>query len=119
MIQQIIAYVNFYYPSYKDSYTECFIKSCLIYKYLYEKYFAKRIDFELAKYQLTNGLILSTNSRILKNHVIFSYAFSEFYIKYKLGRGCVYLFPSSIKSSVLGFLTGIIYCFFSQRSLAI
>ena len=41
MIQQIVAYVNFCYPSYKDDKDECFIKSCLVYRYLYEKYFKK------------------------------------------------------------------------------
>ena len=41
MIQQIIAYVNFYYPSYKDNHDESFIKSCLVYKYLYNTYFKK------------------------------------------------------------------------------
>lgn len=47
MIQHIIAYVNFYYPGYNDDKNECFIKSCLIYRYLYEKYFRKNIDLEL------------------------------------------------------------------------
>ena len=39
MIQRIIAYVYFNFPSYKDeNYNDCFIKSCLVYKYLYDAY---------------------------------------------------------------------------------
>ena len=118
MIQHIIAYVNFNYPHYNDeNYDKCFIKSCLVYKYLYDKYFNKILDFELIKYQLNNGLIdilFQTKSNVLKNHLIFSYAFSEFYKRYKLGRGCVYLFSTSIKSSTLGFLTGTMYWFFHK-----
>lgn len=44
MIQQIIAYVNFYYPSYKVNHDECFIESCLVYKYLYDTYLKKQIN---------------------------------------------------------------------------
>ena len=71
----------------------------------------------MIKYQLNNGLIdilFQTKSSVLKNHLIFSYAFSKFYRKYELGRGCVYLFPSEIKSKTVGFLTGIIYWFFNK-----
>ena len=85
---------------------------------MYDVYFKKTIDLELVKYQLNNGLIdllFQTNLRVLKNHLIFSCAFSEFYRKYKLERGCVHLFPSKIKSKTLGFLTGIFYCFFNIR----
>lgn len=110
MIQTIITYVNFNFPYYKDeNYNECCIESCLVYKYLYDAYFKKTLDFELIKYQLNNGLInilFQTKSNV--------YAFSEFYRKYKLGRGCVYIFPSKIKTSTLGVLTGIMYWFFNK-----
>ena len=43
-------------------------------------------------YRLNDGLVdllFQTNSSILKNHLIFSYAFCEFCDKYKTGRGRV------------------------------
>lgn len=89
MIQQIIAYVNFYYPNYANDGDECFIKSCLIYRYLYEKYFRSNIDFNSIMYQLDNIKIkIKTKSKILKNHLIFSYAFIKFYNSYRKGPGC-------------------------------
>ena len=43
MIQTIITYVNFNFPFYNDvNYNECFIKSCLVYKYLCDTYFKKK-----------------------------------------------------------------------------
>lgn len=45
MIQQIIAYVNFYYTNYANDGDECFLKYCLVYRYLYEKYFFKKYRF--------------------------------------------------------------------------
>lgn len=43
-------------------------------------------------FRLDDGLVdllLQINSNVLKNHLIFSYAFSEFYDRYKKGRGRV------------------------------
>lgn len=86
--------------------------SCLIYRYLYEKYFRKNIDLQLIKYQLDN-IKIKTRSKILKNHLIFSYAFIRFYKRYRKGPGCTHLF--SFKSSnVIGFLTGTTYWFFKK-----
>ena len=68
-------------------------------------------------YKLNDGifeLFFRSNSNVLKNHLIFHYAFTKFYNNYKLGRGSLYLFDSRIKSSVVGFITGIIYWFFHK-----
>ena len=83
MLNNIIAYVNFHFPNYQtNEYNDCFIKSCLVYRYLHEKYFKKTLDMNLIVYRLNDGLIdllFQTNSNVLKNHLIFSYALSEFY----------------------------------------
>ena len=75
MIQTIITYVNFNFPYYNDeNHNECFIKSCLVYKYLCHKYFKKTIGINLIKYQLNNGLIdllFQSRSNVLKNHLKF------------------------------------------------
>ena len=67
------------------------------------------------KYRLNDGLVdllFQTNSSILKNHLIFSYAFSEFCDKYETGRGRVYVANTRLKrSSIFGLITGIIYWF--------
>ena len=44
-----------------------------------------RLDDELV------DLLFQTNSNVFKNHLIFSYAFSKFYDRYKKGRGRVYV----------------------------
>lgn len=52
----------------------------------------KTLDMNFIMYRLNDGLVdllFQTNSSILKNHLIFSYAFSEFCDKYKTGRGRV------------------------------
>ena len=42
MLNNIIAYVNFYFPNCKtNEYNDCFIKSCLVYRYLHGKYLKK------------------------------------------------------------------------------
>lgn len=90
MLNNIIAYVNFHFPSYQTRVNnDCFIKSCLVYRYLQEKYLKKTLDMNLIIYRLNDGLIdllFETKSNVLKNHLIFSYAFSEFYDRYKTGR---------------------------------
>ena len=45
---------------------------------------------------------------------MFYQAFKSFYKQYKIGRGCVYVFDSPIKSEVLGYLTGICYWIFHK-----
>ena len=52
----------------------------------------KTLDMNFIMYRLNDGLVdllFQTNSSILKNHLTFSYAFSEFCDKYKTGRGRV------------------------------
>ena len=40
MIKSIVTYVNFYFPTYKTQfYSDNFIKACLVYQFLYAKYF--------------------------------------------------------------------------------
>lgn len=69
-------------------------------------------------FRLNDGLVdllFRANSNVLKNHLIFSYAFSEFYDRYKKGPGRVYVANTRLKkSSIIGFFTGIIYWFFHK-----
>ena len=114
MIKSIVAFVNFYFPLNKSKYfPDNFIKACLIYQYLYIKYFTQRLDLDQIIYRLSDFRHnCRSNSSILSNHLIFSLAFREFRKHYHIGRGCVYTFNSPLKSEVLGYLTGIIYwCF--------
>ena len=120
MINTIVNYVNFYYPITKKIlnnknifFSESFIKSALIYRYLYEVNFKKNINIENILYIL-NDTFIKSNSRVLNNHLIFYKAFKSFYDRYKIGRGCVYVFDSPIKSEVLGYLTGILYWIFHK-----
>ena len=120
MINTIVNYVNFYYPITKKIlnnknifFSENFIKSALIYRYLYEVNFKKNINIENILYIL-NDTFIKSNSRVLNNHLIFYKAFKSFYDRYKIGRGCVYVFDSPIKSEVIGYLTGILYWIFHK-----
>ena len=114
MINTIVHYVNFYYPTLKNlPYTENLIKTALIYRLLYETTFKKHITLETIIYSLENRSIKSSNP-ILNNHLMFYRAFKSFYKHYKLGRGCVYAFDSPINSEVLGYLTGICYWIFHK-----
>ena len=114
MINTIVHYVNFYYPTLKDlNYSEILIKTALIYRFLHETTFKKHITIDTIIYKLENRSIKS-NSRVLNNHLMFYRAFKSFYKQYKLGRGCVYVFDSPINSEVLGYLTGIVYWIFHK-----
>ena len=115
MIKTIVHYVNFYYPPpFKNTiYSEDEIKSALVYRFLYETTFKKNISLERIIHNL-EGWVINTESKILRNHLIFYRAFKSFYKKYKLGRGCVYVIDSPIKSEVLGYLTGILYWIFHK-----
>ena len=114
MIKTIVYYVNFYYPTLKNlPYSENVIKTSLIYRFLYETTFEKYIDIKTIIYKLENRSIKSSNP-ILNNHLMFYRAFKSFHKHYKLGRGCVYVFDSSINSEVLGYITGIIYWIFHK-----
>ena len=111
MINTIVHYVNFYYPTLKNlNYSENLLKTALIYRFLYETTFKKHITLETIIYSLENRSIKSSNP-ILNNHLMFYRAFKSFH---KCGRGCVYVFDSPINSEVLGYLTGIIYWIFHK-----
>ena len=117
MIRSIIYYVNFYFPKFKtELYSDKFIKACIVYQFLYTKYFKQNLDFNQIIYRLTDvNNNCKSNSPIIANHLIFSLAFREFYKDYKLGRGYVYVADTPFKEfEVLGYLTGIIYCFFNE-----
>ena len=115
MMNQIVQYVKFYFPSFKSaSYDDNFIKACLVYQFLYAKYFNKRLSMEEIKYNLSEGRdFCRSNSPIIANHLIFSLAFRAFWKKYRIGRGYVYAIDTPFKESeTLGYLIGIIYwCF--------
>ena len=115
MLESIVSYVNFYFPSHKTKfYDDNFIKACLVYQYLYIKYFTQRLNLIQIIYRLSDFRHnCRSNSSILSNHLIFNLAFREFWKHYQLGRGSVYTINSPFKQSeVLGYLTGIIYwCF--------
>ena len=114
MIQTIVHYVNFYFPTLKHlNYSENLIKTSLIFRYLYENTFKKNIDLETIIYKLENRSIKSNNP-VLNNHLMFYAAFKSFHKQYKLGRGCVYAFDSPVNSEVLRYLTGIIYWIFHK-----
>ena len=114
MINLIVEYVNTYFPTYKENYCDNFIKACLVYQYLYLKYFSKTLDLDQIIYKLLDWRHnCRSNSPTLANHLIFNLAFRKFRKHYRLGRGSVYIINSPFKQSeVFGYLTGIIYwCF--------
>ena len=114
MINTIVNYVNFYYPTIKNiRYSEDIIKTALIYRYLYEHFVKDYITLETIIYKL-DILPIKSNSSIIRNHLIFHRAFKSFYKHYKAGRGSVYVFDSPIKSEVIGYLTGILYWIFHK-----
>ena len=118
MIKSIVAYVNLYFPTYKtEFYPNNFIKACLVYQFLYAKYFTQRLDIDQIIYRLTQARnYLNSDSNIIKNHLIFNLAFKAFWKQYHIDRGCVYTFNTPFKEcEVLGYLTGIIYWFFHRR----
>ena len=96
MISTIVEYVNSYFPTYKTQfYCDNFIKACLVYQFLYVKYFTQKLDINQIIYRLTDA-----RHYLRSKH-------------YRIGRGCVYVVNTPFKESeVLGYLTGIIYwCF--------
>ena len=117
MLNIIINFENiesFYLTNSLDT-NECYIKSCLNYKYLYELYFRKNITLKEVMSLMDNtDFLFISNSPILKNHLIFHHAFKTFWKRHKKGRFYVYVFDTSISSSVLGFVTGVLYWFFHE-----
>ena len=117
MINTIVAYVNYYFSSNKTQYCpDNFIKACLVYQFLYSKYFTQKLDIDQIIYRLTDARhSLRSNSPTLANHLIFNLAFKAFWKHYRIGRGCVYTFNTPFKESeVLGYLTLIVYWIFHR-----
>ena len=94
MIKTIIDHVNYHYQFCEniDSFlltnnfdtNECYIKSCLIYKYLYELYFRKNITLDEVMSLMDNSdFYFISNFNVLKNHLIFHYVFKHFYQRCK------------------------------------
>ena len=51
MISKIVEYVNLYFPTYKTPlYSDNFIKACLVYQFLYLKYFSQKLDIDQIVY---------------------------------------------------------------------
>ena len=117
MINTIVEYVNYYMPRYKSNiYCDDFIRCCLVYKYLDEKYFSYNTKWALVLYRLfaeRNSFV--TNSNILRNQLIFSTAFRAFWKHCRIGRGCVYVADTCFQEyETLGYLTGIVYWSFHR-----
>ena len=125
MLKSIIDYVKYHYQFCENiesffltnnlDTNECYIKSCLVYKYLFEYYFKMNISLYEIMAVIDNTDFLSmTNSPVLENHLIFHHAFKTFWKRHKKGRPEVYVFDTTIRSSCLGFVTGIAYWFFHE-----
>ena len=94
----------------------CYIKSFLAYKYLFEYYFKRKYIISLYEVMAVidnTDFLFMTNSPVLKNHLIFHHAFKTFWKRHKKGRSEIYIFDTTIRSSILGFVTGVV---FSRRS---
>ena len=125
MIKSIVNYVKYHYQFCEniDSFlltnnldtNECYIKSCLIYKYLFEYYLRENVTLrEVMNLMDNTDFVFITNSPVLKNHLIFHHAFKTFWKRHKKGRFHIYIFDTRISSSVLGFVTGVLYWFFHE-----
>ena len=118
MIKLIVEYVNFYFPTYKTQfYSNNFIKSCLVYQFLYIKYFTQKLNIDQIIYRLTEvNQYLNSDSNIITNHLIFNLAFKTFWKHYRIGRGCVYAINTPFKEcELIGYMTGIICWIFNRK----
>ena len=89
MLKSIIDYVKYHYQFCENiepffltnnlDTNECYIKSCLVYKYLFEYYFKRNISlYEIMAVIDNTDFLFMTNSPVLKNHLIFHHAFKTF-----------------------------------------
>ena len=62
---------------------------------------------------VTDFLFIS-KSPVLKNHLIFHHAFKTFWKQHEKGRSEIYVCDTTIRSSILGFVTGVVYWFFHK-----
>ena len=131
MLQNIVAYVNHYFPRYKrDDINPNFVRFCLVYQFLLAHYLNKNATLDYIMLILNDcknafpmgglhppktplPLGIKTHlfgTEIAAVHQIFSWAFNEIWNNYEKGRGKVYVFDSPFKQcSFLGNLTGLIY----------
>ena len=127
MLQNIVAYVNHYFPRYKcDDINPNFVRFCLVYQFLLAHYLNKNATLDYIMLILNDcknafpmrglrPLTLGIKTRLFGRkiaavHQIFSWAFNEIWNNYEKGRGKVYVFDSPFKQcSFLGNLTGLIY----------
>ena len=90
MLKSIIDYVKYHYQfceNIESSFlsnnldtNECYIKSCLVYKYLFELYFRKNMPLNLVMAVMDNtDFLFITNSPVLKNLLVFYHAFKAFW----------------------------------------
>ena len=125
MLKSIIDYVKYHYQFCENiesffltnnlDTNECYIKSCLVYKYLFEYYLKRNISlYEITVVIDNTDFLFMTNSPVLKNHLIFHHAFKTFWKRHKKGRSEIYVFDTTIRSSILGFVTGVVYWFFHE-----
>ena len=125
MLKSIIDYVKYHYQFCENiesffltnnlDTNECYIKSCLVYKYLFEYYFKRNISlYEIMVVIDNTDFLFMTNSPVLKNHLIFHHTFKTFWKRHKKGRPEIYIFDTTIRSSIIGFVSGIIYWFFHE-----
>ena len=125
MLKSLAGYVNYNYQfcenidspflTHDMDANECYIKSCLVYKNLYKIYCRNNITLKhvMTIMDVTDFLFMN-NSPVLKNHLIFHLAFLSFWKRHKKGRPYVYVLDTTIRSSVLGFVTGVLYWFFHK-----
>ena len=113
MLQNIVAYVNHYFPRYKrDDINPNFVRFCLVYQFLLAHYLNKNATLDYIMLILDDCKnAFSPTLSIATIHKIFSWAFNEIWINYEKGRGKVFfVFDSPFKQcSFLGNLTGLIY----------
>ena len=125
MLKSIIDYVKYHYQFCKNiesfyltnnlNTNECYIKSCLIYKYLFELYFRRNVSLNSVMTVMDNtDFLFISNSPVLENHLIFHHAFKTSWKRHQKGRSEIYVFDTTIRSSVLGFVTGVVYWFFHE-----
>ena len=94
MLKTIVNYVNHNYQfcenidspflSKDEKANECFIKSCLIYKYLHEIFDRSNITLMEVMIEMdVTDFLFTPNSPVLKNHIIFHQAFKSFWKRLK------------------------------------
>ena len=80
MLKSIIDYVTYHYQFCENvdssfltndlDTNECYIKSCLVFKYLFEYYFRKNVSLnEIMSLMDITDFVFISNSPVLKNHL--------------------------------------------------